>query len=684
MSYNINKTNGLKLTTVEDGAVNLTACDLTLIGKNYAGYGQAVNENLVKLLENFANNTQPPRPITGQIWYDTTAKTIKFYNGSEFKTLSSLKSSVGEPGNLSKGDLWFEENDGKLYYFDGSEYILIGPQFSGIAAANGVFPAVVEDTDGLNHYILKYQIQSYTDEATITTVATLSTEEFILSSRTPIPGFSVIKHGMTLRDTDTNGVSADTSALDPMVWGSSSDSLRLAGRLSSEYVLYTNPVFSTSVQVNTNQGVNIGSNGLVLKVDATNAAQINTDKTVIELNSTISGIQYNVANFDVSDGIRILPTKSAGQTTDIGKSTNKFNNIYANTFIGNLTGTASVAAQTQSTLSKGDYLTGTNFNGSAATTWAVDASTSNTANKVVARDASGNFSAGTITADLTGTASVATTAVQTQATLSRGSYLTGNNFNGSAATTWAVDATTTNTGNKIVARDPSGNFSAGTITASLTGNVTGNVTGNITGNVSGASSIGMATSGRISWPNDQYFGSGDTCYIDTYNAGVEDQRLRLYIDNDSGDKIELNAAGGVTVPRGTIAAIASSAQYADLAEMYLPDAQYEPGTVLMIGGAKEVTISNTYESEKVVGIVSTNPAYLMNSVLVDGVAIALKGRVPCKVKGPIQRGDILVSSNIPGHAEARRYGNRTNPFAVIGKALQDFDGETGVIEVMVH
>jgi hypothetical protein len=86
----------------------------------------------------------------------------------------------------------------------------------------------------------------------------------------------------------------------------------------------------------------------------------------------------------------------------------------------------------------------------------------------------------------------------------------------------------------------------------------------------------------------------------------------------------------------------------------------------------------------VVGIVSTNPAYLMNSELAGGVAIALKGRVPCKVKGPISRGDILVSSNVPGHAEARRHGHKTNPYAVLGKALQDFDGEIGVIEVMVY
>jgi len=107
-------------------------------------------------------------------------------------------------------------------------------------------------------------------------------------------------------------------------------------------------------------------------------------------------------------------------------------------------------------LTLGSYLTGTSYNGSGAVTAAVDATSANTASKVVARDASGNFSAGTITASLSGNATTATTASATSATLTRGSYLTGSNFNGSAATTWAVDATTTATASKVVARDASG------------------------------------------------------------------------------------------------------------------------------------------------------------------------------------------------------------------------------------
>jgi hypothetical protein len=133
-----------------------------------------------------------------------------------------------------------------------------------------------------------------------------------------------------------------------------------------------------------------------------------------------------------------------------------------------------VTANTTNTLTRGSYLTGANFNGSAATTWAVDATTTNTASKVVARDGSGNFSAGTITASLSGNATTATTATTANATvaaLTAGTYLTSaGTFNGSTARTFAVDATSANTVSKVVARDASGNFSAGTITATLNGN----------------------------------------------------------------------------------------------------------------------------------------------------------------------------------------------------------------------
>ena len=203
---------------------------------------------------------------------------------------------------------------------------------------------------------------------------------------------------------------------------------------------------------------------------------------------------------------------SNDSSTNIGGPTKKFDKVYANSFIGNadsatrlanirtinsipFDGTQNIVIPAENVnrlLLRGQYLTGNNFNGSLTTTWAVDASTTNVANKVVARDSQGNFSAGTITAALVGNATTATQlqtgrningvlfdgtqniviTADTNSSLSPGSYIIGSSFNGSVARAWSVDATITNVANKVVARDSQGNFSAGTITAALVGNAT--------------------------------------------------------------------------------------------------------------------------------------------------------------------------------------------------------------------
>ena len=123
------------------------------------------------------------------------------------------------------------------------------------------------------------------------------------------------------------------------------------------------------------------------------------------------------------------------------------------------------------------------------------------------------------------------------------------------------------------------------------------------------------------------------------------------------------------------------ATYADLAEKYAADATYEPGTVLLFGGEQEVTLSNAFDSTKVAGVVTTNPAYSMNAALeAEHIAeIALQGRVPCKVIGPIEKGDLMVSAS-NGHAIAN---NEARAGTIIGKALENFTGEVGIIEVAV-
>jgi hypothetical protein len=131
---------------------------------------------------------------------------------------------------------------------------------------------------------------------------------------------------------------------------------------------------------------------------------------------------------------------------------------------------------------------------------------------------------------------------------------------------------------------------------------------------------------------------------------------------------------------------ATSAQYADVAEKYTSDSEYDPGTVLVFGGAHEVTLCDADMSNKIAGVVSTNPAYLMNDGIQSDpnegkfiVSVALLGRVPCKVRGPITKGAMLVSAG-DGYARAE---NLPQIGTVIGKALEDFNGDAGIIEVVV-
>ena len=157
-----------------------------------------------------------------------------------------------------------------------------------------------------------------------------------------------------------------------------------------------------------------------------------------------------------------------------------------------------------------------------------------------------------------------------------------------------------------------------------------------------------------------------------------------------GNIVNTNANGvgniGSSATRfNQVFALASSAQYADLAEKYTADADYVPGTVLEFGGDQEVTATTTSHSTRVAGIVSTQPSYIMNDGLVSDhtAMVSLTGRVPCLVQGPIAKGDRLVSSAVEGHAQ-RLDPAQYEPGCIIGKALEDYPGGTiGTIEVAV-
>ena len=148
MAYQVNKTDGTIVATVADGQIDTLSTDLTLIGKNYSGFGESLNENFVKLLENFSSTTQPSNPIKGQIWFDGTENKLKVYSGTAFVPVSSATISNTQPTTLGVGDLWFNDTDKQLYFFDGANIILLGPDYSQLQGLSGT--KVTSVLDSLN------------------------------------------------------------------------------------------------------------------------------------------------------------------------------------------------------------------------------------------------------------------------------------------------------------------------------------------------------------------------------------------------------------------------------------------------------------------------------------------------------------------------------------------------------
>ena len=148
MTYKINKTDGSLLKEILDSEIDQVATDITLIGKNVTGYGEYINENFVKLLENFASTTEPNNPIAGQIWFDLTDNRLKVYDGNGFRVASGPIVSSTQPLTLGQGDFWIDNEQNQLYFNDGLETVLVGPGWRRSDGRSGVFPVKISDNFG--------------------------------------------------------------------------------------------------------------------------------------------------------------------------------------------------------------------------------------------------------------------------------------------------------------------------------------------------------------------------------------------------------------------------------------------------------------------------------------------------------------------------------------------------------
>lgn len=322
MSYLINKSNGDTLVVLQDAALD-SSTSISLVGRNYVGYGEVQNENFVFLLENFANESAPARPIAGQTWFNTSNDVLNVYDGVTWIPVGAAIVSETQPETQSDGAMWFRIPQNQFYVYNNGTWNFIGPEgVFGFATTRAVSTTLL-DIFGNIHPVIEMLVDG-------TVLSIFSKENFQIAPENAVPGFDILAAGMT---------------------------------------------FSTESKVKGNL------QGLADRADR------------LETTRLINGVGF--------DGTSNITLKSS----------------------------------TTRPLIPGSYIIGNNFDGSTDTTWAVNASSVNQNGKIVARDNFGNFSAGTITADLVGnvegnvTITTGTSKFNfVEAVEFRGATLTGNAF----------------------------------------------------------------------------------------------------------------------------------------------------------------------------------------------------------------------------------------------------------------
>ncbi len=197
MAYKINNTFGTLLVTLADGTIDVATTDLTLIGKGYAGFGEKLNENLIKLLENFNNTSSPSNKVQGQLWYDKTNNQLNVYTGSKFKPVGSTSNSASAPSNAVQGDLWFDTGNTQLYVYTGSAWTLIGPTTVAGSGVTQVITETPEDNTGVKQSILKL-VTNDTVVGVISNVAFTPSPTETLGAALVTAGFATVAQGIQL------------------------------------------------------------------------------------------------------------------------------------------------------------------------------------------------------------------------------------------------------------------------------------------------------------------------------------------------------------------------------------------------------------------------------------------------------------------------------------------------------
>ena len=274
MAYKINNTFGTLLVTLADGTIDTATTDITLIGKGYAGFGEKLNENLVKLLENFNNTSAPNNKIQGQLWFDQTNKRLNVYDGNKFKPAGGPTNSTSAPTNAVQGDFWFDTTNTQLYVYTGTAWTLIGPTTVAGSGVTQFVSEVLEDNTGVNRSILK-MVANDAVVAVVSNIAFTPSSSETNGAALVAAGFSAVAQGVQL----------SSSVSSAKFRGTATDSDSLGGVAAANYLRSNaNDTTSGSLGVLNDTGVTIGVGSditMSLSSDDFTIAQTTQDKDII-------------------------------------------------------------------------------------------------------------------------------------------------------------------------------------------------------------------------------------------------------------------------------------------------------------------------------------------------------------------------------------------------------------------
>ena len=255
MSYTINLTDGALFATIPDGTINTTS-SMTLVGKNYAGYGQFLDTNFIHLLENASNTTAPGAPLTGQLWWNSGTGILNVYNGTAWKCISGATASTTAPsGSISvAGDLWYDSTNAQLKVYTGTSWLLVGPQSSSGQGVTGAIAATITDNSATDHVVLELY--------TANTIVGMVSKDATFTPGTAVPGgwgTQQIAPGITLSTSMSNTAYFQGNAiasLSATTAINANNASYLGGLPANAYITSTGNIstFNGSITVNTGGG----------------------------------------------------------------------------------------------------------------------------------------------------------------------------------------------------------------------------------------------------------------------------------------------------------------------------------------------------------------------------------------------------------------------------------------------